>query len=294
VKAVPSTLAELVAPLSEEAFLALLRARELTLLRGAGSGRYSSLLDWNSLLAMIERGQHSKNLAEFQLVKDSLLVPPDRWLKPNPSGVGNIVDMPRFLAYMAHGFSFATTRIDAYAPQLNLLCESIRSSVREQIKMGAIVTTGSGGAFTLHYDPEDLIILQVEGRKRWKVFGPPVVNPVVGVKHTPVPAEDTLVFDEILEPGDFLFLPAGNWHRCENQSGRSLHLGIFFQPPNGLDVLKTLTSQFLSDDQFRLPLTRLDAASDPATLEEHIKTRFIEQISQLSLGEFFSAFARQP
>ena len=273
--------------------MTLLRRRELALLRGAGgAGRYSGLLDWNTLVRMIERGQHPTNLAEFQLVKDSMLVPPDRWLKSNPSGIGNVVDMPRFLAYMAGGFSLAATRIDAYAPHLNLLCESIRATVKEQIKIGVIVTTGAGGAFTLHYDPEDLIILQVEGRKRWKIFGPPVANPVVGIKHSPAPPEDTLLFDEILTPGDFLFLPAGNWHRCENESARSLHLGIFFQPPNALDILKSLSSQFRSDEQFRVPLTRLDDVSNLAAVEIDIKARFIEQISKLSLRDFFSDFGK--
>lgn len=288
----PTTLAELVAPLSEESFLGLLRERKLSFLRGAGTDRYSALLDWNALLRMIERGQHPTNLAEFQLIKDSMLVPPDRWLRANPSGVGNVVDIPKFLAYMAGGFSLAATRIDAYSPHLNLLCDNIRSAVHEQVKIGVIVTTGTGGAFTLHYDPEDLIILQVEGKKRWKIFGPPVLNPVVGIKKTPTPPEDTPIFDEILEPGDFLFLPAGNWHRCENQSPRSLHLGIFFQPPNGLDVLRTLSSRLLADEQFRVPLTRLDDDSDHSSFEAHIKGRFIDQVSKLNLKEFFSDFAK--
>src|SRR5665213_230337 len=292
-KRTPSTLAELVAPLSEEAFMTLLRERKLTLLRGVGADRYSSLLNWNSLLQMIERGQHPSSLSEFNLVKDSQLAAPDRWLKRNPSGDGNVVDIPRFLAFMAHGFSLSVTRIDAYAPHLKALCQNIRSTLREQIKVGAIVTTGKGGAFTLHYDPEDLIILQVEGRKRWKIFGPPVVNPIVGMTPAAPPPEDTLIFDEILEAGDFLFLPAGNWHRCENESSRSLHLGIFFQPPNGLDVIKSLTSQLLSDDQLRMPLTRLDHASDLSAVEADIKTRAMERISKLDLRKFFSDFERQ-
>lgn len=293
VEKAPATLAELVAPLSEEAFLALLRERKLTLLRGAGAGRYPALLNWKALLQMIQRGEHPSSLSEFNLVKDSMLAPPDQWLKRNPSGEGNAVDLPRFLAYMASGFSLAVSRIDAYAPHLGALCQSIRTTLREQIKMGAIVTTGRGGAFTLHYDPEDLIILQVEGRKRWKIFGPPVVNPIVGMAPPAPPPEDTLLFDEILEPGDFLFLPAGNWHRCENESSRSLHLGIFLQPPNGLDVLKALTSELFASDQFRRPLTRLDETADLSAVEAAIKDRAMERIAKLDLREFFSDFERQ-
>lgn len=289
----PSTLAELVAPLSEESFMTLLRERKLTLLRHAGADRYDSLMNWKLLVEMIEHGQHPPSLAEFRLIQEGQIPPPDRWLKKKPSGEGNMVDVPRFMAFMDHGFSLSVTRIDDYAPHLKKLSDSIRSTLREQIKVGVIVTTGEGGAFRLHYDPEDLIILQVEGRKRWKIFGPPVVNPIVGMTPPPPPPEDTLLFDEVLDPGDFLFLPAGNWHRCENASSRSLHLGIFFQPPNGLDVIKSITSQLLSEDELRLPLTRLDDASDLSAFEADIKTRVIERISKLDLSEFFSAFERQ-
>jgi len=293
VKKTPSTLAELVAPLSEEDFMTLLRERQLTLLRGAGRGRYSKLVTWKSLLRMIERGQHPKSLAEFRLVMDSKLAPPDRWLKKNPHGDGNVVDLPNFLAYMSAGFSLSMTGIEAYVPGLKVLCDDIRSKLREQIRIGAIVTTGKPAAFTLHYDPEDLIILQVEGRKRWKVFGPPVVHPVAGVTPTAPPPEDTLIFDEVLEAGDFLFLPAGNWHRCENQAGRSVHLGVFFQPPSGLDVVKALTSQLLSDDRFRMPLTRLDGVSALCTVETDIKSRAMEAIRALDLSALLSDFEKR-
>jgi len=293
VKKSPSTLAELVAPLSEEAFITLLRERKLTFLRGVGADRYSALMNWNLLVQMIEDGQHPPGLAEFRLIKEGQIPPPDRWLKKKPSGEGNMVDVPRFMAFMDHGFSLSVTRINDYAPHLKDLTDSIRATLREQIKVGAIVTTGTGGAFRIHYDPEDLIILQVEGRKRWKIFGPPVVNPIVGMAPPPPPPEDTLLFDEVLEPGDFLFLPAGNWHRCENASDRSLHLGIFFQPPNGLDVIKSITAQLLSEDELRLPLTRLDDASDLIAFEADIKTRAIERISKLDLSAFFASFERQ-
>jgi hypothetical protein len=290
----PSTLAELVAPLSEEEFIALLRERKLTLLRGVGGERYSSLLTWQSLLQMIVRGEHPASLAEFVLVKDSQVAPPERWLKPNPAGEGNVVDISKLLAFVNHGFSLSVSRIDDYAPHLKTLCRNIRATLREQIKIGAIVTTGEVGAFKLHFDPEDLAILQVEGRKRWKIFGPPVVNPVVGMKSTVAPPpEDVLLFDEILEAGDFLFLPAGNWHRCENESPRSLHLGIFFQPPSGVDVIKALTAKLLSDDQLRMPLTRVDDAANLAAFEEEIKARAMGHIHKLDLREFLSDFGGQ-
>lgn len=289
----PSTLAELVSPLSEDAFKSLLQKRELTFLRGVGSDRYASLLNWKTLLGMIERGQHPPGLGDFRLIKDSQIPPPDRWLKKNPSGEGNLVDVPKLVAFLNHGFSLSITGIDRYAPHLDALCRNIALALREQIKIGAIVTTGPGGAFKLHYDPEDLVILQVEGRKRWKIFGPPVINPLVGAPQPPAPPEDRVLFDEVLEPGDFLFLPAGNWHRCENTGPLSFHLGIFFQPPNGIDVVKAITERLFSDGRLRLPLTRLEDAADLSAVEADIKARALEGFSKLDLRAFFADFEKR-
>jgi hypothetical protein len=284
----PSTLAELVAPLSEAEFRTLLRERRLTLLRGSNSERYGTLLNWDLLVGMIERGEHPRSLADISLSRESITVPPDRWLMKNPEGSGNKVDVAKVEAYLAHGFSLVVTRIDAYAPQLATLCDDIRSRSFEQIKVGVIVTTGRAGAFKLHYDPEDLVILQVEGSKRWKIYGPAVSHPVIGMPEQLPPPEDVPIFDEVLHPGDFLFVPGGNWHRCENGPARSLHLGIFFLPPTGWHFIKALTSELVSDEMFRTPLTRLGGALELAKLEADFKIRAIENINRLKLNEFFA------
>lgn len=289
----PETLADLVAPLPEDEFVTLLRERRLTLTRGAGRDRYSELMNWRGLLDLIRQGRHPINFSEFSLVMDSKMAPPDRWWKKNPEGEGNVVNLPNLLEFMRAGFSLTYYGLETYEPRLKVLCDNIRSRLREQVKIGAIVTMNRPSAFTLHYDPEDLLILQVEGRKRWKIFGPPVVNPLVGIAPPAPPPEDTLILDEVLEPGDFLFLPAGYWHRCENQSDRSLHLGVFLQPPSGLDIVKAITSQLLSDDQFRMPLTRFDGSFDLEAVEVEIKNRALEQIAKLDLKEFLAEFERQ-
>ena len=288
----PSTLEELVAPLMEAEFLALLRARKLTLLRGSDSGRYTTLLNWTMLLEMIERGAHPRNLTEFCLVRESVMVPPEHWLTKSPADGTNKVDTAKVAAFLAQGFSLVVTRIEEHAPHLAALCDNIRSRLFEQIKVGVIVTTGKAGAFTLHYDPEDLIILQVEGSKRWKIYGPAVSNPVIGMAKPSPPPEETPIFDEVLNAGDFLFVPGGNWHRCESGPTRSVHLGIFFQPPTGWDFIKEFTRELLLEEAFRTPLTRLDGASERATLEADFKIRAIETINRLTLDDFFAGWIR--
>jgi ribosomal protein L16 Arg81 hydroxylase len=288
------TFQDLVAPLTEAEFLSLLGQRKLKFIRGADRKRYSKLLGWDTLQCMVERGDYPRGLADFRIAKESVTVPPERWLTKSKVDNKNQVDTAKLDEFLANGFSLIITPIDRHVPALDALCGYIRSQICEQIKVGVIVTTcGSGGAFKLHFDPEDLIILQVEGSKRWRIFGPAVSNPVSGMQKPEPPAEANPIFDEVLEPGDFLFLPAGTWHHCENGPARSLHLGIFFVPPTSWHAVKSLTSQLISEEQLRTPLTRLTGQAEFDVLEAEVKRTLIEKINTLNLKEFLGQWNRK-
>ena len=288
-----SILEELVAPLTEAAFLLLLSERKLTFLRGTNADRYTNLLNWEVLQRLIEQGEYPRGLGDFRLAKESVTVPADRWLTRSKVDNTNKVDIAKLEEFLAIGFSLIITPIEQHVPPLAALCDDIRSRLFERIKVGVIVTTGTDGAFKLHYDPEDLIILQVEGTKRWKIFGPAVSNPIFGMPKQSPPPENAPIFDEVLQPGDFLFLPAGNWHHCENGPGRSLHLGIFFTPPTAWHAVRALISPLLSEEVFRTPLTRIEGASELAALEADVKNRLIEKIGQLKLNEFLAQWNKK-
>jgi hypothetical protein len=290
---VPSNLSELVAPFPEPDFLELMRSRELKLLHGTGASRYGNVLGWDALRGLIERGEHPRGLRDFRLVRESVNAPPERWLTRSGPENRNRVDIGKVEDFLTHGFSLVITPIDRFVPAFAALCDSMRGQLSERTKVGVVVTTGTAGAFRLHYDPEDLIILQVEGTKRWRIYGPAVRYPLDAMPKPPQPPELDPIFDEILRPGDLLYVPGGNWHHCENGPNRSVHLGVFFIAPTPWHALEALTRQLLSEEKFRRPLTRLETASELAALETELKNSLVEKIGQLSLGEFRDAWARR-
>jgi hypothetical protein len=284
----PSTLADLVAPLSEPEFLGLLRRRELAYRSGANGDRYAPLLGWPALRRMIEAGNYpnNKRLDDIRVSKESILVPVDRWMTKGKA------DAAKLDGFLANGFSIVGLHLEEHVPALGAVCEEIRSRTLEESWVGAIVTSGAGaGAFPVHYDPEDLVILQVQGTKRWQIFGPPVSNPVRSMpKQTPPETEP--IFDEVLEPGDLLFVPGGNWHHCQSGLSTSVHLGIFFLPPTGGHAARAMLRSFLSEELFRIPLTRLDGASTLEEVEAEVKSRLIEKIGELRLNEFIAGWSK--
>ncbi|MEO7680767.1 MAG: cupin domain-containing protein [Sphingomonas sp.] len=89
--------------------------------------------------------------------------------------------------------------------------------------------------------------------------------------------------DIILEPGDFLFVPAGYRHRCENQDERSLHTGIFFWPLTVPRIFTLQRGAAIDDPAQRRPLpARAEGAADE---EATLKDALIAQIRGLSLAE---------
>jgi ribosomal protein L16 Arg81 hydroxylase len=283
----PSTLADLVSLLTKPEFLGLLRRRELVYRPGANGDRYAPLLGWPALRRMIEAGNYPKKRPDdIRVTKESVGAPADRWMTKGK------VDAAKLEEFLASGFSIVVLHVDEHVPALAAVCDEIRSRTLEGSFVGAIVTSGPGaGAFKVHYDPEDLVILQVEGTKRWQIFGPPVSNPL---RHMPkqAPPDTEPIFDEVLEPGDLLFVPAGNWHHCESGLSRSVHLGIFFLPPTGWHAADKILRSFLSEERFRRPLTRLDGASALEEIEAEFKSRLIEKIDEMKLSEFIAGWSK--
>ncbi|MGE3781714.1 MAG: cupin domain-containing protein [Alphaproteobacteria bacterium] len=284
----PSTLADLVSPLTEAEFMELLRRRVLVYRPGANGDRYAPLLGWPALRRMIAAGDYpDKRPDDIRVVKDSVVAPAERWTTDGK------IDLTKLDEFLAAGFSVVILHLDEHIPALAKVCNEIRTRTLEGSYVGTVVTSGTGaGAFRMHYDFEDLVILQVEGTKRWQIFGPPVSHPVRRMPKQLPPDGTEPTFDEVLEAGDLLFVPGGNWHRCESGLSTSVHIGIFFLPPTGWHAVNQATRQLLGEELFRTPLSRFENTDAFAVIEAEIKSRLIEKIGELKLDAFVREWSK--
>jgi ribosomal protein L16 Arg81 hydroxylase len=273
-----SNLKSLVDPLGETEFLTLLRERKLTFLRGCNSRRFEKLVSWRVLNRLLDGT--TLPLSALRVLRESVSIPTNFYLKQSR------IDPAALSKLLEQGISLIFNQLDEHVPALQVLCKNLQRKTLEKVSAAAIMTSGRGGALKCHYDSEDLVILQIAGTKRWQVFDSPVVNPVPGVTKKAPPECLRPVFDQVLQPGDFLFLPAGHWHHCENGRHRSLHVCILFEPPNGRNLLQTLMSKLSSDETFRRPLTRHSSEERLAEHENALRARIIDAIQALSLDDF--------
>lgn len=215
---------DLIAPLTPADLSAQWLSRAFRLQPSTGENRFTALLDWNALWTLIEEGILPPG--ECRITYGRRLVPPLFYAdggKINPARLARLFDQ---------NASLIALKIEPYLPALAAACRNAATYGIRIAFAGVIVTMRGGGAFETHYDPHDLIILQVEGSKRWRIYGPRVLNPVPApASADEIPPTTPPVLDIFLRPGDLLFLPAGFWHVCDNGPERSIHLGLFLNPP---------------------------------------------------------------
>uniref|UniRef100_A0A8C0AE27 Bifunctional lysine-specific demethylase and histidyl-hydroxylase n=1 Tax=Bos mutus grunniens TaxID=30521 RepID=A0A8C0AE27_BOSMU len=92
------------------------------------------------------------------------------------------------------------------------------------------LTPPNSQGFAPHYDDIEAFVLQLEGRKLWRVYRPRVPTEELALTSSPNFSQDDLgepVLQTVLEPGDLLYFPRGFIHQAECQDGvHSLHLTL--------------------------------------------------------------------
>ncbi|XP_045617936.1 ribosomal oxygenase 1 [Procambarus clarkii] len=148
--------------------------------------------------------------------------------------------------------------------------------------------------FAPHWDDIEAFILQLEGKKRWRVYKPRSENEELPVNSSPNLSEDEIgepVLDIVLEEGDLLYFPRGYIHQgITVDNTHSLHITIStYQKNTWGHLLKKLLPQALSvamndDIEFRrgLPRDYLDSMGI-VNMDKDSPSRsaFIEKLGEL-------------
>lgn len=229
------TLRTFLEPMSPESFVRDHWLMRPALLRGS-SGRFEPLFSSRDVDAALQRSHTRAHVA----------------LELGPGVSRKLRISPQSAAEFAT--ARATVCIDAIHEQVPAL-ESFLASLKAELGvtgkcLANVYASGDGHGFPLHFDHQEVFVVQIEGTKRW-AYGPEpaMAHPPRGLvasdlpdflgehpwAELDVPREAELLEDE-LTPGDILYLPAGTWHRGR-ANGHSLALSITIAPWSFQDLL---------------------------------------------------------
>lgn len=266
--------AELIAPLSMAEFRTLLRKRTPCRVNGPAADRYARLASWNGLMEALRSG--AIPVRKLRLSQGAKILPGAFYRD------GSRLRVEVLESVMRSGGSVIVEDVEPHHEALGALCAGLAEQLGERIAAGMIATTGSAGALAPHHDSEDLLILQVEGSKRWLIEQDPALDPIPYLNPLNAPHAAPILMDITLNAGDCLVLPAGYRHRCETIGARSLHIGIFLWPLTVARALDLVVRELADDPAARVPLR---GDEDETVATETLRRALTDRIDRLSLRD---------
>jgi ribosomal protein L16 Arg81 hydroxylase len=256
-------LRDILAPLSPEEFFREFWSREFLHIPGP-AGKFSHYFPWEALNEALE--QHRFDPRRLLLVKSGLKIDPGRYLN------GNRVDAQRIINELSSGATLIFNGCDEVQPALRDLCVHLERLLHHRVVVNLYAGWRRDSGFNVHWDDHNTIILQVAGRKQWKVWKPTRKYPLRDDVPEVAPARSAEpVWDHTLEPGGLLSIPRGWWHVAHPPDEPSLHLTVSLSSPTGIDLLRWLAEQMKSSETARMDLPVLAGRSERTNWTESLR-----------------------
>jgi ribosomal protein L16 Arg81 hydroxylase len=217
--------------------------REPYLSRGALTERPIGWSDIDQMLHTIEPG-----LPIMRMFQNGQL-PDDAYIQDisDPGRTRRKLNKARFYEYLGNGATLQINWLEQHLLAAKRLCLEIGRFAGTHTSGNAYMSFTGAGSFGHHWDTHDVFVIQLIGRKRWKIFNPTFPHPLTFQTHdrsghTP-PAEPAI--DLVLEEGDIMYLPRGWWHHVIPLDTGSFHLAVGSYEPSLFDYIVQTSAKFL-------------------------------------------------
>ncbi|EWM11760.1 cupin domain-containing protein [Kutzneria sp. 744] len=282
------TLADLVAPIEVSQFFATVQGR--THRRFAGqAGRFARLLPWADLNRALR--QHRLDFPRLRLAQDGSVVPVHTYTEMVDTRRNGQV--PRLLnaplsERLRAGATLVLDSVQEMFEPVGDLAAGLEHDLREKIQVNLYAGWGTTHGFDVHWDDHDAFIIQIAGRKRWRIHGVSRPFPLMRDTELPQRPEGEPIDDFMMEDGDVLYLPRGHWHDVSAVGEQSLHLTIGFNRATGVDMVAWLADQMRVDEVFREDLPRFAPAEERAQRARAIREQLVAALTDDVVDRFLA------
>jgi hypothetical protein len=281
-----SGLADLVAPLEVGQFHSDVLGRAPRRFTGQ-RGRFASLLRWTDLDRVLR--QHRLDFPRLRLALDGEVVPAHTYtemVQTRRTGLVPRVLSAPFAEQLRAGATLVLDSVNELVEQVGDLSAQLEHDLRERVQVNLYAGWGTTHGFDVHWDDHDAFIIQIAGRKRWRLHGITRRSPLQRDVELPPRPEGEPVEDFLLEDGDVLYVPRGHWHDVSAVGEESLHLTIGFNPATGVDLVAWLADQVRADELFREDLPRFAGPGDRTKRAAQLR----QQIAELMTDDLVDRF----
>ena len=214
----------------------------------------------------------------LRVAKDGRVLPTRRYTGGGGAGaeVADQVLDERVLDLYAEGATLVLQGLHRSWPPLIDFTRELSTALRQPLQVNAYLTPPDNQGFATHYDTHDVFVLQVDGRKHWRVHEPVLPDPLERqpwggrADEVSAVADGPPALDVVLGPGDALYLPRGWLHSAQAQGESTLHLTVGIRALTRYAMVEALLDLAAEDRRLRATLPfGLDVA-DPHQVEPEL------------------------
>ncbi|MGQ0799785.1 MAG: JmjC domain-containing protein [Pseudomarimonas sp.] len=258
---------DVIAPMDGADFLTHWWGMKLLHLRGP-EGRFANLLPWAALTTLLETQRFPQD--SLRLVQGGKPLEVERFAQRCSGAEPLVLKSAALSRCLADGATLVMDHVQERVPALRQLADAVGNDLRANTTINLYASFGAQEGFGLHWDGQENFILQIAGRKHWKVYRPTRVNPLKGeINAAPSPSGEP-DWEGVIEDGDMLYLPRGWWHIARPLDGPSLHLTLTVEPPLGAHLLEWLVAELREHPVARMNLPLWASAREQADYVEDL------------------------
>jgi hypothetical protein len=252
-------------------------------------GRFEALLSWAALNQVLQ--DHRLAPPRLRLARDGGVVPEERYASQRRTRrdvVYPVLEPARLRAELAAGATLVLDGVDQLHEPVRDLAAGLERELGERAQVNLYASWRERRGFGLHWDDHDVLVLQVAGRKRWRVHGATRPAPL----HRDVTAPDAPagepVWDGHLEAGGVIHVPRGHWHDAMAGGEPSLHLTVGLVRPTGIDLVEWLADRLRAVDVCRRDLPRRAGPGERRRHGRVLREALLERWPDDLLDEYFA------
>ncbi|MGI4902137.1 MAG: JmjC domain-containing protein, partial [Janthinobacterium lividum] len=188
---------------------------------------------------------------------------------------------------MREGVTAVLEAINELSPVVGDLTERLGGELGAKSTANAYISFGDTSGFGAHNDDHDVIVMQIDGRKKWRFFRSGMVMEKATVNELKYPSASDLGAELIIAAGDIMFIPKGTWHDVVAINEKSLHLTISLVYPTVVDFI----NWGLERDKFGVPFADLRPSKAAREgLPEKCRAFFNSLINEENIEIFLRTF----
>lgn len=234
----------LLSPLDMGVFFKEYYEKEICLIKRENPNYFNNLINVRKLDVLIsEIGLRSP---EFRLIKNGQRVPLTEYtysIKQGDWALDGVGDLKKIKDFYFDGATIIIDGLHRRDEDMYNLCKNVEQVTRHKCQINAYVTPKFSHGLSPHYDTHDVFLLQISGKKRWRIYSNRIDSPDASMRFKSRECKLGDIETEFnLETGDLLYMPRGVIHEGLTLDTESCHVTLGVKPHTWHDVFQTMLS----------------------------------------------------